>query len=247
MIISHEHRFVFLKTQKTAGTSIEVLLERYVEPGAIVTPIEPPVAGHTPRNHQRPFNPVPEMLATRRVRAPLSDLKRHRTFFNHIDATRARARLGRKRWDSYFKFCFDRDPWDKTVSWYYWQTRFLPERPSFRDFVLTDPLPSDLDRYSTDGEVAMDFIGRFEHLDADLAVVMDRLGFTDVPSLSREKARSRPVDAGVDPLYTEELDDRVASVFARELVLLGYTDRRARGAESSAQSGAKAPFSRSND
>ena len=83
--------------------------------------------------------------------------------------------------------------------------------------MLTDPLPSDLDRYSTDGEVAMDFIGRFEHLDEDLAVVMDRLGFTDVPSLSREKARSRPVDAGVDHLYTDELDDRVASVFAREL------------------------------
>jgi len=59
--VSHEHRFIFLKTHKTAGTSIEVFLERHVEPGAIVTPILPEVEGHRARNFDRPFNPLPQI------------------------------------------------------------------------------------------------------------------------------------------------------------------------------------------
>ena len=48
VIVSHEHEFVFLKTRKTAGTSIEVALARMIEPGAIVTSEFGPVVGtHT--------------------------------------------------------------------------------------------------------------------------------------------------------------------------------------------------------
>lgn len=50
MIVSHEHRFVFVKTMKTAGTAIEVLLARHAGPDAIVGVLNPPVPGHEPRN-----------------------------------------------------------------------------------------------------------------------------------------------------------------------------------------------------
>ena len=37
MIISHKHRFVFVKTNKTAGSSMEALLETYLQPGDMMT------------------------------------------------------------------------------------------------------------------------------------------------------------------------------------------------------------------
>jgi hypothetical protein len=37
MIISHAHRFVFVKTNKTAGSSMEALLESYLQPGDMMT------------------------------------------------------------------------------------------------------------------------------------------------------------------------------------------------------------------
>lgn len=37
MIISHAHRFVFVKTNKTAGSSMEALLESYLKPGDMMT------------------------------------------------------------------------------------------------------------------------------------------------------------------------------------------------------------------
>ena len=40
MIVSHQHRFVFVKTRKTAGTSIEIALAQHCGPDDIITPID---------------------------------------------------------------------------------------------------------------------------------------------------------------------------------------------------------------
>ena len=38
MIISHEHKFIFLKTKKTAGTAIEAALSELCGPSCVITP-----------------------------------------------------------------------------------------------------------------------------------------------------------------------------------------------------------------
>ena len=42
MIISHKHKFIFIKTRKTAGTSIELFLSRFCGPEDIITPFQSP-------------------------------------------------------------------------------------------------------------------------------------------------------------------------------------------------------------
>ena len=39
MILSHEHRFIFLKTNKTAGTSIEIALSKFCGEKDVITPV----------------------------------------------------------------------------------------------------------------------------------------------------------------------------------------------------------------
>jgi hypothetical protein len=39
MIVSHEHKFIFLKTKKTAGTSIELALNALCGPDDVITPL----------------------------------------------------------------------------------------------------------------------------------------------------------------------------------------------------------------
>ncbi len=39
MIVSHEHKFIFIKTRKTAGTSIEIGLSKYCGPMDVISPI----------------------------------------------------------------------------------------------------------------------------------------------------------------------------------------------------------------
>jgi hypothetical protein len=224
LIVSHEHKFIFVKTRKTAGTSIEVFLARHLGPDAIVTPVVPAVDGHRAQHHDEWFNPLPQMLHQRRLKPALSDLKRHRTFWNHMPAARIKERVGAKVWRTYFKFCFERNPWDKVVSWYYFRQWKDPDMP-FDDFVRTQDLPSDFRLYSLDGSVAVDFVGRFEQLTTDLARALEQVGIRAPVELTREKGTSRPPGARAQELFTPELDAIVSHTFAREIAEFGYEDR----------------------
>jgi hypothetical protein len=44
-------------------------------------------------------------------------------FYNHMPAAEVRACLDDRVWRSYFKFAFDRYPWDRQVSFYHHRYR----------------------------------------------------------------------------------------------------------------------------
>ena len=230
MIVSHEHKFIFIHVRKTAGTSLQVLFDGIAGRDAIVTPIAPTAPGYVPRNYERRFNPLPQIVRTRRVRGPIKASLGKRAFPNHVRAQLIRERLGRRTWNSYYKFCFERDPWDKVISWYYFKRNMAMHRVDmdFDDFVMNEELPTDFDLYSINGSIAVDFVGRYESLDSDLASILDRLGIRNPPELSRQKSEVRPPDSSVESLFTPALNARVASVFAREIAALGYPDRSRR-------------------
>jgi hypothetical protein len=229
MIVSHEHRFIFVKTHKTAGTSIEVALSSIAGDDAIVTPIQPPEPGHDPRNWRGLFNPLPELRdrylgkeephPSRSASRTVTQLRRRWAYRNHLPASVIRARVGKKVWDSYFTFCFERDPWDKTISQYFYATHGADTRPAFESWAQTAPLPSDWHTYAIQGRVAVDFVGRYENLAADLGRALEQVGLTNVV-LPRAKGQVRERD--VDTPITPPVDARIRQVFAREIEEFGY-------------------------
>ena len=197
MIISHKYQFIFIKTAKTAGTSLEVYLSGVCGDEDIVTPVEPPEPGHRARNNEG--------------------------YYNHIGAAGIRAELGEGTWSRYFKFCFERNPWDKAVSMYFfWKNRFgLPDL-SFRDFVARRQFPVDFDNYSIDGRVAVDFIGQYERLAEDFRTVCERLGIPPAESLPKAKSQYRGEQPPYAAFYDNESRAVVAEAFAREIGHFGY-------------------------
>jgi Sulfotransferase family len=225
VIISHQHRFVFVKTRKTAGTSIEVFLSQIAGADAVVTPLLPEVPGHVARNYEKLDNPLRAAVLRARQRQLPGGRDRHPAYFNHIPARSIRKRLGRRRFDSYFTFCFERNPWEKAVSRYYFAHGRGEFDGSFREFVLQrGHLESDFGLYSFDGEtVGVDFVGRYERLEEDLGSVVSRLGLDHDFSLTREKGNYRPRDATVDALFDDEMSLRIEQFYAREIRAFGYT------------------------
>jgi len=200
VILSYEHRFAFIKVQKTAGTSVEVFLSPLAGADAIVTPIKPPEAGHEPRNFETGAG----------------------DFFNHMPASLVRERIGAEQWDGLFRFCFERNPWDKAISFYFWRTKRRTEPPPFEVWA-TRPgnLVSERDLYMIDGQLAVDFVGRYETLAADLQSVLDRVGVRTSIELPRAKGAHRP--AGERTPIGPAVDELIRREFAWEIETFGYT------------------------
>ena len=83
MIVSHEHKFIFLKTIKTAGTSIEAALAQICGPDDIITPYreasEKDRKGRGPQNFRFQHPLVPKAPLWRRGRGRARrDKKPHR-------------------------------------------------------------------------------------------------------------------------------------------------------------------------
>ena len=235
MIISHRHKFIFVKTRKVAGSTIERVLAEQCGPEDIISP--DPVPVEKAQHYAGRFNPIPELVHT------LSPLQHARTirdwvkrpkYYCHLSSYSIRHRIGAKVWDNYFKFTFERNPWDKMVSFYYWYHRYRIENgeplPTFREHVLERAnalhedrrFPLDWKRYTLGGEVAMDYIGRFENLEGDLATVFERIGLTKPPSLPREKGNVRGDRRHYSEAYDDATRDRIAELFHREIEHFGY-------------------------
>ena len=226
MIVSHTHRFIFIKTRKTAGTSIELALSDIAGEDAIVTPLIPREPGHTPRNYKGERRDMLRWAIANpdgRARA-LSCLLREpgvsnrRNYYNHMPAWLVRAKLGETMWRGYYKFCCERNPWEKTVSLYWWAIRDEAVVPPFEDWVLTDDrVVSDWPLYTLDGHIAVDDVVQYDELDAGLARVCKHLGVRDL-----ELPRAKRAGRGGEVLYTSRAAEHVRSVFHREIEAFGY-------------------------
>ena len=226
MIICHRHRFIFLKTRKTAGTSLEIALSHFCGPDDVITPIveedeavrrelglRPPQNLEVAAAFQRPW----DRLRARLRGEPLQ-------FFNHAPAATVRRYVDPKVWDGYFKFCFERNPYDRVISRYYWKTREHAEPPPISAFLKGAERRriSNWPTYTIDDRIAVDFVGRFENLVGDLGEALRHVGLRLDFELPRTKTRFRRDKRH----YSEVLDARsralVTRYCARELAAFDY-------------------------
>jgi len=231
VIISHHLRAVFVKTRKTAGTSVELAMRGLCGSQDIITPVTPTderlahsLGVGPPQNHVVPLMEMRLSHVARWVRRR----RRPYRFWNHMPATRARDILGSDLWDSYFTFTIERDPWDKAVSRYFWHKHVARvDPPPFSQWLQKCPeyLLSSFDLYSDGAEVIVDRVLRFESLQADLARVWTQLGVA-APELPRAKASHRPRGLDWRSMFTDADVDRVREVCQREISAFGYSFER---------------------
>jgi Sulfotransferase family len=228
MIVSHAHRFIFLKTKKTAGTSIELALSELCGPDDVISPLadvdeaqrEGKRGAQNWRLHGWWGSPRP-LRERRWFKFTAEDYG----FYNHMPAAEAKTLLDdEKVWRSYFKFAFDRNPWDRQVSWYHHRYRRSDNPPSFAKFMKSDRRAriDNYDIYSIGGELAVDFVGHFESLEQDLKHALDQVGLKLEKPLPRAKATFRRSSAPYRDYYDGDTRAIVGDWYAREIELLDY-------------------------
>jgi len=177
MIVSHAHRFIFLKTRKTGGTSMELALRQICGDDDIITPV----------------SPDDEILgASLGARGPQNFMLPDVSLRNHLPAREIKTLLGPDIWDSYYKFTIERNPFDKAISLYYWSCRNREILPPIGDFLAkcSQESISNWDIYTIDGKMTVNTIVRYEHLRADLEKVETAIGHK-IPPLPNAKSTQR--------------------------------------------------------
>ncbi len=230
MIISHEHKFIFLKTKKTAGTAIEAALSELCGPSDVITPYreesETDRKGLGPQNYRIEHPLKPKRPLWRKLLGRPERYYHHSVgFYEHMPASRVRDYVGEEVWRSYFKFAFDRNPWDRQVSWYLYKTKSKSIRPSFERFMQDRrrAFVTNYAIYTIDGGLAVDFVGRYENLQDELATALDLAGVgrhLKVPrtNVTPDKDQARDYRS----YYSDAMRERVAEWYAPEIALLHY-------------------------
>lgn len=220
MLVSHRYNFIYTKTAKTGGTSVESYFERFCMSDDEWT------LSHARDEYISQFGIVGFRGANR---------PKNCTYWNHMPAALIKEKIGKKVWDKYFKFCVIRNPYDKVVSAFYFFQRtndpsaeFLDlndERSKFEKWLRHGKqLPIDKDRFVINGKFCLDDVLRYEILPAELERICARL---DVPwepaTLPTFKAGLRPKNAKTVDLYTEKSRKIVEAAFAFELEYFKYS------------------------
>lgn len=155
---------------------------------------------------------------------------------DHSTALEKYQQLGAVAWQRKFVFTIVRNPWDKVVSHYHYrvrtnQTGMGDGAISFRDWLLRcyvdrDPRYYDQPRMfmpqrqwlvGEEGEMLVEFIGRFENLQQDFDHICGRL------SVQAELGHAKPSSRGsYRDYYDTETEALVAECFAEDLELFGY-------------------------
>ena len=107
MLVSHSHKFIFLKTKKTGGSTIEkIVFNNFFDPRIDIC------------------------TGSRTDGVPKVNIK---SGSGHIGWANIKSHVTDDQWKSYYKFTIERNPWDKVVSQYYWKTKNKPQ--DFSDWL----------------------------------------------------------------------------------------------------------------
>ncbi|NOR80290.1 MAG: hypothetical protein GQ529_05580, partial [Methyloprofundus sp.] len=142
----------------------------------------------------------------------------------------------------YFKFSIARNPWDRAISYFYWDNRNNPAlkpkkkfyhhlgvpfdelgnlRQLFSEFIKNTTLPSNDPFYVMDDELCVDGVIRYENLIEDYAKICDQLGLpsSELPHL---KGGIREAKYHYSDFYDDESREIVAEHHKNDIRLFGY-------------------------
>jgi len=196
--INHEKKAIFIHIPKTGGTYIGPTLVKYYG----FTSYLDLIAKRRPDHHiickPHYFKPI-------LTHNPTYD----NSFFNKVvgileyckssDFFQKAMNMDANKWNSYVKFCFIRNPYDRLLSGWKHINIILKKETNFYDYINQNKYNvSDIEYGHTfmsqykqiqniDGTCGVDVIGKFESLEEDFRIILQKIGFTNAIHIPEKK------------------------------------------------------------
>lgn len=216
MIVSHEYKFIFIRTEKTAGTSLSAALKPFLGRADLVGKLTRPAwAKYSPIHHGALMRHFPQLFG----------------LHTHATAAQVRAVVGPEVFSRYFKFCVERNPWDRQVSLYFHRKRKRNELESanfdkdMRSIVYRCTEYTRLrnwEIYTIKNKIAVDHVIRYENINEELPRIFSHLGLPASIELPWRRSGNRDPNLDYRRYYSEWTRDLVARWYRREIEQFGY-------------------------
>ena len=235
MLISHQHRFIFLKTQKTAGTSLEIALSGFLSKQDVITPLSRkwPWPSEDEATRRELDLPGPSnCLAPIHTYRPsdawnlITKGKLKKSFYNHMPAQEVKCKVTDQVWNEYIKISIERNPFDRAISTYYWRTRKQKARPCINEYVqkCNPEHLTNWNIYSINDNLITDIMLRYEELTNDLVALTKTLNLKTLIQLppKRTKGQFRQDKRPWQDVLDDSSIKRIRSICHREISNFGY-------------------------
>lgn len=218
MLLSHLHKFIFIKSVKTASTSVELHLEHLcAPPGHIIPP------------------PTPMLETEFGIIGDRSGAAEKPRFYNHITPDLIRERVPAEVWERYVKVTTVRNPFDRIVSAFHffvlWRAKrsvTTDEIPGlFREWLAGQSLGTlSMKRFIVlDGQPCIDIMIRYEDLSGTIEAFLDRIGAREKVQgpLPQFKTHMRQVELPLVAYYDQASRDLVVQKAELDFEQWGYS------------------------
>lgn len=228
MLISHRKKFIYTKTGRSASTSVE----GYFQPYCYLDGQCPEITNGTAQ-----YIGEVGIVGFRGRIDPGDNIK----WWGHMPAEKIYSYIGPEIWNSYFKFCTVRNPFDRVLSHFYLdlmhnESEMSPEKfevyctargtneiEIFRNWLLENS-STDRHNYVIQNQVCMDFFVRLENLHEDLSFVCEKIGVKyepqKLPTLKQGQTK-RKYD--IADFYDRSSIEVIEQRYGWELEQFGYT------------------------
>lgn len=143
-------------------------------------------------------------------------------------STASRIRANESRWDSFFKFSFVRNPWDKMVSFYHSSIKRMIKPISFTDWVFVNykKRKNNIFFYNQydwlcdeKDQLIVNFIGRFEFIKEDFDLVCSLIDAKNI-ILPYKNRSDRDKDYRI--YYNRRVKNLVLDWYRKDIEFFGY-------------------------
>ena len=211
-MISHKHKCIYIHIPKTAGTSIKYFL--------------------FPDKEIHWFNANYDVIH--------GWCPKRKIYMQHATAKQLIETnlITKQQWETYYKFSFVRNPWDRAISDYYWLMNDQNIKDSFKNYldkagrftkVLNDKseihyrgdhLYPQSSYFDTEGIHKIDFVGRFENFTEDMNFVLKQIGVNQ--SFDTHINVSKRTKKHYSKMYTDILKEKLETLYQDDIYSFGY-------------------------
>ena len=212
--INHDKKAIFIHIPKTGGSYISNILEKYYgfKSYYLQRPDHKYFCGGKDKSVDKHENKIHGTLMYYKTSQ----------YINNI------MNMNDNKWKKYFIFTFVRNPYDRIISgWNYCNKYNIP----FDNYLNINFNANSYDYWhvfmpqsrhiiNNNGKININFIGKFENIENDLIIVLNKLGFNNIVHIPFKK-NSKKHDNYLT-YYNKQIYEKVNKIINDDLILFDY-------------------------